>query len=234
LLVWRAADNWTAFTDGASTWINGPLGIQSRPNSQRFVWETCAGIPEYPEVRPQNAPYNATPGRPIEFSRARSSYPEFQAWLDAEGQTIDGLSCVGGSTEQILEFYSRKWFGDAYPDLAKAMAVRESHWDMSEMDARPGDGGVSFGILQVKDNGTDCCWPDGEFSRRSTTYGADYAMAVVRFHYEGESWLGAQTRGNIRNAVAAWFCGCGNGGDSDYAAIVFGHEEAKTWRQPGF
>ena len=24
LLVWRKADNWTAFTDGATTWINGP------------------------------------------------------------------------------------------------------------------------------------------------------------------------------------------------------------------
>src|ERR1041384_4742299 len=23
LLVWRKADNWTAFTDGSSTWING-------------------------------------------------------------------------------------------------------------------------------------------------------------------------------------------------------------------
>jgi hypothetical protein len=33
LLVWRKADNWTAFTDGATTWINGPLGVQSRPNA---------------------------------------------------------------------------------------------------------------------------------------------------------------------------------------------------------
>ncbi|GEM_PF-4321629 len=45
LLVWRKADNWTAFTDGATTWINGPCGLQSRPNSVRFPWEngaTCA------------------------------------------------------------------------------------------------------------------------------------------------------------------------------------------------
>jgi N-acetylglucosamine-6-sulfatase len=39
LLVWRKADNWTAFTDGATTWINGPMGMQSRPNDQRFAWE---------------------------------------------------------------------------------------------------------------------------------------------------------------------------------------------------
>lgn len=40
LMVWRKADNWTAFTDGATTWINGPKGVQSRPNDQRFPWES--------------------------------------------------------------------------------------------------------------------------------------------------------------------------------------------------
>ena len=40
LLVYRAADNWTAFTDGATTWINGPFGLQSRPNDARFEWES--------------------------------------------------------------------------------------------------------------------------------------------------------------------------------------------------
>lgn len=39
LLVWRKADNWTAFTDGAITWINGPGGLQLRPNDRRFCWE---------------------------------------------------------------------------------------------------------------------------------------------------------------------------------------------------
>src|SRR3954447_1137648 len=39
LLVWRKADNWTAFTDGARTWINGPCGLEKRPNNRRFAWE---------------------------------------------------------------------------------------------------------------------------------------------------------------------------------------------------
>jgi hypothetical protein len=39
LLVWRKPDNWTAFTDGSQTWINGPLGLQQRSNDQRFFWE---------------------------------------------------------------------------------------------------------------------------------------------------------------------------------------------------
>ena len=39
LLVWRKADNFTAFTDGFRSWVNGPAGIQERLNSQRFAWE---------------------------------------------------------------------------------------------------------------------------------------------------------------------------------------------------
>jgi len=39
LLVWRKADNWTAFTNGHETWINGPQGLQRRLNTDRFSWE---------------------------------------------------------------------------------------------------------------------------------------------------------------------------------------------------
>lgn len=42
LMVWRKADNWTAYTDGYRTWINGPNGLQQRLNSQRFAWEPDA------------------------------------------------------------------------------------------------------------------------------------------------------------------------------------------------
>ncbi len=46
LLVWRKADNVTAFTDGYRTWVNGPRGVQERLNSQRFPWETNpSGLP---------------------------------------------------------------------------------------------------------------------------------------------------------------------------------------------
>src|SRR5689334_10801324 len=31
LLVWRKADNWTAFTNGSITWLNGPFGLAARP-----------------------------------------------------------------------------------------------------------------------------------------------------------------------------------------------------------
>ena len=39
LMAWRKADNWTAFTDGFRTWLNGPLGLAVRLNTERFQWE---------------------------------------------------------------------------------------------------------------------------------------------------------------------------------------------------
>lgn len=44
LLVWRKADNFTAFTDGYRTWVNGPFGLQERLNTQRFDWEKGATV----------------------------------------------------------------------------------------------------------------------------------------------------------------------------------------------
>ena len=39
LMVWRKADNLTAFTNGSWTWIFGPDGLKDRANDQRFYWE---------------------------------------------------------------------------------------------------------------------------------------------------------------------------------------------------
>jgi hypothetical protein len=45
MLVWRKADNRTAFTDGCRTWVNGPRGPEERRNTQRFIWEGDASAP---------------------------------------------------------------------------------------------------------------------------------------------------------------------------------------------
>lgn len=39
LLVWVKSQNWTAFTNGWRTWVNGPFGVQERSNDERFPWE---------------------------------------------------------------------------------------------------------------------------------------------------------------------------------------------------
>jgi hypothetical protein len=59
LMQWRKADNFTAFTDGYRSWVNGPCGLEERLNTQRFRWEAnpegfplaptiCTGFPPPP------------------------------------------------------------------------------------------------------------------------------------------------------------------------------------------
>src|SRR5439155_3666053 len=68
LLVWRKADNWTAFTDGTTTWINGPAGLASRPNGgPLFPWEasapvaTPAAVPDQSQATTPPSPPGASP-----------------------------------------------------------------------------------------------------------------------------------------------------------------------------
>ena len=59
LLVWRKVDNFTAFTDGSTSWINGPNGLQSRPNNERFSWERDPVSPG--QAAPPPAPSSSVP-----------------------------------------------------------------------------------------------------------------------------------------------------------------------------
>ncbi len=42
VLLWDKATNWTAFTDGYQTWVNGPQGLQERLSIERFEWEPAS------------------------------------------------------------------------------------------------------------------------------------------------------------------------------------------------
>jgi hypothetical protein len=70
LLVWRKSDNWTAFTDGSRTWVNGPFGLQERANTERFSWEGEAAAarpaPAAPAApTPTAVPQSASLGLPF-------------------------------------------------------------------------------------------------------------------------------------------------------------------------
>lgn len=64
LLVWRKGDNWTAFTDGFRTWVNGPRGLQERLNTERYVWEGDARAPGTTVIADAPAPSPARPPAP--------------------------------------------------------------------------------------------------------------------------------------------------------------------------
>ena len=63
LMAWRKADNWTAFTDGYRTWINGPNGLVQRLNTERFDWEADyeAVTAPQPVATPEPVPVAPTP-----------------------------------------------------------------------------------------------------------------------------------------------------------------------------
>jgi hypothetical protein len=65
LLVWRKADNFTAFTDGYRTWVNGPFGLQERLNTERFPWEENA-VSGTPTVGYLEGKVNIGPLVPVE------------------------------------------------------------------------------------------------------------------------------------------------------------------------
>ena len=52
LLVWRKSDNFTAFTDGHRTWVNGPNGLRMRLNTESFAWERPTVTPTPQPIAP--------------------------------------------------------------------------------------------------------------------------------------------------------------------------------------
>ena len=141
---------------------------------------------------------------------------------------VNGQGCTG-TTEQILEWAARKWrFHEiGYADIAKAMAVHESWWKQSQQGDCGSGTCESFGILQVRITQ----WRGGDAAvKASTAMNADYAMAIIRYYFEGNSWMGSAGAG-IRNAVGAYFCGCGNAGNSSYVNKVFEYLQNKPWNR---
>lgn len=56
LMAWRKTDNWTAFTNGYRTWLNGPLGLAARLNTERYPWEADYNAPGVTKLVPPAPP----------------------------------------------------------------------------------------------------------------------------------------------------------------------------------
>ena len=109
-----------------------------------------------------------------------------------------------GTTDEILQWAARKWGFD--PDLFRAVAAVESYWRMSAV----GDGGLSFGIFQMKKT-YHCCLP---LSSKYTAFNADYYGAILRSYYDGKQrWLNDVERGDrygagdLWGSVGSWYAG---------------------------
>ena len=102
LLVWRKADNWTAFTDGYRTWINGPYGLQMRLNTEHFDWEAPAALTlaalknaEYRSEWPSSGKARLTDGRyfePYEPGAASGVHLTLREYLALGDLNGDGVA----------------------------------------------------------------------------------------------------------------------------------------------
>lgn len=98
LMVWRKADNWTAFTDGSRTWINGPYGVQVRGNNERFAWEAGYNPPQPPPTpsQPLSTALKGTPALMI------LGYPEYATQLSGCVTNTDPYWTASGVSVRVV------------------------------------------------------------------------------------------------------------------------------------
>jgi len=125
LMVWRKADNWTAFTNGHQTWLNGPNGVQSRLNTDRFDWERdvattlfCPGLTKTMVLDPPQ-PGSTTYWATVTFQNT-CAYP-----VDLEVNVI-GFSAVSVAQpkSRTVAASATSWVHDVQPSQSASVRVR--------------------------------------------------------------------------------------------------------------
>ena len=105
LMVWRKADNFTAFTNGSQTWINGPFGLQTRPNNQRFAWEVNQAKVARTEVitfvPPTTASKQAS-GTCTAASIAATRPDAFHCTTSSNTETFETCFTIPGNTSAVM------------------------------------------------------------------------------------------------------------------------------------
>ncbi len=112
LLTWRKADNWTAFSDGQRTWVNGPYGLQARPAADLLAWERIAQLNQnarefsYQVGRPGGSINYASIGEPLTFNLAISNDASSSNVL---GYLFEGLTETSWLTNQVEPALAESW-----------------------------------------------------------------------------------------------------------------------------
>jgi autotransporter family porin len=182
--------------------------------------EQCAAqVHKAPEIRPQNASFNAVKGH------GPPANPPAALYARVTGNFT-------GTTDEILQWGACKWGIDE--DIVRAQAAKESYWTQTNV----GDNGESFGILQVRQPYWGWAFNNGVGDAKSSTaYNVDAALAARRNCFEGnETWLGGTYKaGDIWGCVGLWFSGRWyDGAAQTYIQAVQDYLSQKVWLTPGF
>ena len=178
------------------------------------------------EPRPHNRAANhRTPSRRLLRAWRRKNEKPYKRFVTGRFE---------GTTDQIIQWAAIKW---GLPrDLVRAVAVRESWWEMSAL----GDNGDSFGLFQVRR--PYHCLGECRIARRFTAWNADYYGGIIRAYFDGKmGWLNTVERGkqyrpgDLWGSVGAWFSGRWWTPDSrTYIQAVRQIKRDRTWRSRDF
>jgi hypothetical protein len=140
LLVWRKADNWTAFTDGYHTWINGPFGIVKRLNTACFAWEKACVT---------GTGGSTAPGTTVSFTSVVGAPPGGTASVTV--QTSPNIPCT-------IDYWGprgvdRYEFGDLHRKTSDANGSVSWSWPISPFTP------IGNGTVAVNCNGTAATTP---------------------------------------------------------------------------
>ncbi|MBI2953277.1 MAG: hypothetical protein HYY30_03110 [Chloroflexi bacterium] len=131
LLVWRKADNFTAFTDGHRTWINGPYGIQQRLNTEHFPSEFTGESVNTGSTNQPTAPVEEWLSR-LNFYRAIAKLPPLMEdpSLSKDAQTharyMVKNDAIGHTEDPANEWYTPEGLAAAQSSLLLALSFETS------------------------------------------------------------------------------------------------------------
>ena len=182
------------------------------------------------EPRPGNATANARRPTSTELSAYRTAAANWGNCNGFHGLVTGNFS---GTTDEIIQWAAAKWGFEA--EALRAVATVESRWYQSAI----GDGGISYGLMQVKSTVHTGTFP---LSRDSTAFNADFYAAMLRYYFDGcATWLNTVERGatyaagDFWGSVGAWYAGRWHTAAAEgYITKVKTELAARSWLAPGF
>jgi hypothetical protein len=191
--------------------------------------ECAAVIGSTAETRPGNSTANNT--RPA----STTAEPNWGTNPGARNAMARVTGNFAGTTDQIIKWAACKWGFDA--DTVRAQAFVESNLRQTALGAHTDDPALcvygeppcarAFGIMQIRADHHPGTYPA---SAQSTAYNLDYALGMRRACYDGVSWLGGQTKGDLWGCIGVHYSGQWNDLDSEiYVKRVKAAQAAKSW-----
>ena len=138
LLVWRKADNWTAFTDGYRTWINGPNGLVQRLNTERFAWEADyapGGVAATPTPAPSPSPSPTPDATAMVVQSVQNLHWVRDGLTGLEARAVASLQELAVSSPQVLQILLNARSSWLPPHNEIHLASLEQLVSMSAVDA---------------------------------------------------------------------------------------------------